>query len=339
MKTTINLVHYIALALISSIAMTCSGAGDFIVFKGDTGPGEGKHIVLISGDEEYRSEEALPMLAKILASEHGYKCTVLFAIDPDTGLISPNTQNNIPGLKALETADLMVIATRFRELPEEQMQYIDEYVKPGKPIIGLRTATHAFQYTNKENKFAHYDWRSEQWPGGFGKQILGETWVNHHGKHGIQSTRAIPNPKKSNHPILTGVDDIWVPSDVYGLSGLPGDAEVLMHGQVLKGMNPEDEPVAGKQNDPLMPVAWIRKMKLENGATRRVFCTTMGASIDFKDENLRRLLVNAAYWATGISDGIPAKADVGFVSPFKPSYFGFNGYKKGMRPSDFKIGK
>src|SRR2546423_3964388 len=93
----------------------------WVVSEGTEGPGKGKHIVLVSGDEEYRSEEALPQLAKILAKHHGFKCTVLFAINPDDGTIDPKNTHNIPGLEALDHADLMVIFTRFRDLPDEQM--------------------------------------------------------------------------------------------------------------------------------------------------------------------------------------------------------------------------
>ena len=116
-----------------------------IVFEGDSGPGRGKHIVLVSGDEEYRSEEGLPQLAKILARRHGFKCTVLFAIDRKDGTINPIQADNIPGLEALDTADLLVLLTRFRDLPDDQMQYIVDYVEAGKPVIGLRTATHALR--------------------------------------------------------------------------------------------------------------------------------------------------------------------------------------------------
>jgi len=119
----------------------------WVLYEGRDGPGEGKHIVLISGDEEYRSEEALPMLGKILAVHHGFKCTVLFAVDPQTGEINPQIQTNIPGLHNLETADLMVIFTRFRELPDEQMRYIVDYMNSGGRVVGLRRATHALRYT------------------------------------------------------------------------------------------------------------------------------------------------------------------------------------------------
>src|SRR6267142_5313680 len=94
---------------------SCARAGDWVVYEGKEGPGKGKYIVFLSGDEEYRSEEGLPMLAKILAVRHGFKCTVLFPINPTDGTIDPNNQTNVVGLKALTSADMMVILTRFRE--------------------------------------------------------------------------------------------------------------------------------------------------------------------------------------------------------------------------------
>src|ERR1700736_414204 len=74
----------------------------WVVFEGKTGPGKGKHIVLAAADDEYRSEELIPQLAKILATHHGFKCTVLFAIDKKDGTINPRAMDNIPGLEALE---------------------------------------------------------------------------------------------------------------------------------------------------------------------------------------------------------------------------------------------
>src|SRR5687767_609907 len=170
---------FLALVCVTSV----SAADEWIVFDGGEGPGRGKHIVLVSGDEEYRSEEALPQLAKILSKHHGFKCTVLFAIDSKTGVVNPNQKDNIPGLESLATADLMVIFTRFRDLPDEQMKHIVDYVESGRPIIGIRTATHAFDI--KGNKtYSKYGWTNKEWDGGFGRQVLGETWINHHGKHG-----------------------------------------------------------------------------------------------------------------------------------------------------------
>src|SRR5882672_1968230 len=90
------------------IAVSAAVAGDWVVYKGKSGPGRGKHIVFLTGDEEYRSEEGLPQLAKILAVRHGFKCTVLFSINQN-GEIDPTIKNNEPGIEALDSADLCVM--------------------------------------------------------------------------------------------------------------------------------------------------------------------------------------------------------------------------------------
>jgi Trehalose utilisation len=336
MKLNVILLRCL-LAFGASLGTTSIQAGDpWLVLDGSDGPGKGKHIVLISGDEEYRSEETLPQLAKILAKHHGFKCTVLFAIDLRNGTINPNQRDNIPGLEALDTADLMVIFTRFRDLPDPQMKHIVDYVESGLPIIGLRTATHAFDLKSKT--YAGYTWNSKEWEGGFGRQVLGETWISHHGQHGRQSTRGIIVDGEKDHPILRGIQsgDIWGPTDVYGVRlPLPGDSKPLVLGQVLEGMNPTDKPVKGKVNDPMMPIAWVKTYKGKAGKTARVFTTTMGASQDFQSEGLRRLLVNACYWATGMEDKIPAQSDVQIVGEYQAHPFKGNGFVKGRTPADY----
>ena len=308
---------------------------NWIVYEGNKGPGVGKQIVFVSGDEEYRSEEALPLLAKILAVHHGFKCTVLFAIDPETGEINPEEQTNIPGLHHLTTADMMVLFTRFRELPDDQMRYIVDYTNSGKPVMGLRTATHAFSYTrNLKSPYAKYSFNSEEFDGGYGRQVLGETWINHHGNHGKESTRGIIDTNASGHPILRGVDDVWGPTDVYGTTTLAGNPQVLLHGQVLVGMEPSDPP---KPGSPTMPLAWIKNYTGEQGAESRVFCTTMGASVDLESKGLRRLLVNACYWCMGLENQISDESQVDYVGEFNPTFFGFGTFKRGMRPSDFTL--
>jgi hypothetical protein len=318
-------------------AAPARGADPWLVFEGADGPGKGKHIVLVSGDEEYRSEEALPQLAKILSQRHGFRCTVLFAIDPADGTIDPNRNDNIPGLELLETADLMVIATRFRNLPDAQMKHVVAYLEAGKPVVGMRTATHAFNLKGKT--YANYSWDSKLkgWEGGFGRRVLGETWISHHGDHALQSTRGLIAPGEEKNPILRGIrdGDVWGPTDVYGVRlPLPGDSRPLILGQVVKGMNPTDPPAEGKKNDPMMPVAWVKSYSVKEGKTGRAFNTTMGASQDLQSEGLRRLLVNACYWAVGLTDAIPAKSDVALVGEFNPRPFKFNGFTKGVRPAD-----
>jgi type 1 glutamine amidotransferase len=315
-----------------------SGADPWLEVGGREGPGQGTKVVLISGDEEYRSEEALTQLAKMLATHHGFDCTVLYAIDPATGEINPNEQTNIPGLEALRDADVMVIATRFRNLPDEQMKEIDDYLKAGKPVVGLRTATHAFNVP-KERLYAHYGWnhKGEGFTEGFGRQVLGETWINHHGHHGKESTRGIIAPDAKDHPILRGITDgeIWGPTDVYGVRlPLPGDSKPLVLGQVLAGMAPDSESVAGHKNDPMMPVAWTKTYAIDGGPSGRVFMTTMGSSTDMLAEGTRRLLVNGCYWAAGLESQIPDESCVEIVGTFEPTPFGFNGARKGLKPGD-----
>jgi hypothetical protein len=322
----------LALFMGTSLMRPALGGDAWVVYEGSNGPGRGKQVVLVSGDEEYRSEEALPQLAKILAKRHGFKCTVLFAVGKD-GAIDPNRSDNIPGLESLRSADLMIIVTRFRDLPDDQMKEVVDYVESRRPIIGMRTATHAFNLRSK--KYAKYSWNSKEWAGGFGRQVLGETWVNHHGHHGKESTRGIIAPGASDHPIVRGIKDgdIWGPTDVYEVH-LPSDCIPLVLGQVVAGMKATDEPLAGKKNDPMMPVAWCKTYAGEQGKKSRVFTTTMGAATDLESEGTRRLLVNAVYWAVGLEGKIGPLTDVDLVGDYHPLPFGFGGAKKGVKPED-----
>jgi len=302
------------------------------------GPGAGKHIVLISGDEEYRSEETLPQLAKILAKHHGFRCTVLFAIDPKTGTINPTVRDNIPGTEQLKDADLLVIFTRYRDLPDEQMKPIVDYINSGKPVIGLRTATHAFNFDPKKPRsYKEYSAHSKEWDGGFGRQILGETWINHHGQHGKQGTRGIIVEGQKDHPILRGIGagDIFGTTDVYEVRlPLPGDSTPLVLGEATASLKPDSARVEGKVNNPMMPVAWTKTYTSKSGTKGRVFTSTLGASQDMQAEGTRRLFVNACYWAMGLEDKIPAKSDVDIVGTFTPTPFKFDGHVKGKKPSD-----
>jgi len=331
-----SFLHFIIIIL-SASATSVFAENPWVVYDRFDVPGEGKQIVLVSGDEEYRSEEFLPQLGKILAKRHGFKCTVLFAVDPTTGKIDPNNTGNIPGLEHLDAADLMIISTRFRDLPDEQMQHIDRYVKAGKPIIGIRTATHAFKIPEGKT-YAKYSWDSKTWDGGFGRQILGETWIAHHGDHGSQSTRGVVARGNEGNPIVRGCGDIWCPTDVYEVRHpLPGDSRLLVFGQVLTGMNPTDKPVEGKQNDPLMAAAWTKTYKGENGRVGRVFTTTMGSAKDFESEGLRRLVVNAAYWCLGMEDQTPQIANVDLVGEYHALPFGSGKFRKDVKPADHAL--
>lgn len=341
MKWTGAKLSVLAVAMVVSMSGLLTGQErrerPWATYRGGDGPGQGKTIVFVTGDEEYRSEESMPMLAKILATHHGFRCIVLFAINKDTGEIDPLTVDNIPGLQNLERADLMVLFTRFRELPDEQMKCIMDYTNSGKPIIALRTATHPFNYAkHKDSPYAKWTWGNKEsgFEGGYGRQVLGETWISHYGDHQKESTLAYPAEGMANCPILKGVDKVWGPSDVYGLTTLLGDCKPVLMGQPLTGMNPDDKPNTNKKP---LPVAWTKTYTGESGKPSKIFTTTMGHAGDLKDENFRRVLVNACYWAVGLEAQIPAKSDVTILGEYNPNNIGFGGFKKGLKPADHRL--
>jgi hypothetical protein len=355
------LLIVLAFFIAAPAAHAADAAKEWVVYEGGDGPGKGKHIVFISGDEEYRSEEGLPQLARILAKRHGFKCTVLFSID-EKGEIDPKHQKNTPGIEALDSADLLVILTRFRAPSDDQMKHVDDYLKAGKPVIGLRTATHAFSGLKGPFERYNYNYKGAEadWKDGFGRLVLGETWISHHGAHKSESTRALFAPEAKSSPLLNGIADgeIWGSTDVYGVRlPLPGDSKPLLLGQVVKrdgagakaeedrnyGMKPTDKepaaPVTDKKtgkvtdkNNPMMPVAWTKSYLVPGGKKGMALATTLGAATDLENEPLRRLIVNAAFEFTGLK--VPEKADVALVGNYKPSAYGFDGHKKGVKPVD-----
>jgi len=319
----------LTIALLGSSAL----GADWLHLPAKEGTANGKKIVLISGDEEYRTEETCPMLAKILSQKHGFDCTVLFAIHPE-GYIDSNYQKNIPGTSALDSADLLIIGTRFRQLPDAQLAPIAAYLNAGKPVIGFRTATHAF---TGDAKTGDFKWAE------FGLNILGEKWVNHHGKHKVEGTRSIVEQANGTHEVLRGVGEIFATSDVYGIANLNEKAAtILLRGAVTESLDPASKALEGPKNNPMMPLAWLREYTAPNGNTKgEAFCTTLGASVDFADEDLRRLIVNASYHLIGMK--VPEKADAGYVDAFKPTFYSNNSgdyYKQlNRKPADYALGK
>ena len=236
--------------------------------------------------------------------------------------------------KAESNAGQVVLGLRFRNLEDDQMKMIVDYAEAGRPMIAVRTSTHPFNIP-ADRKYAKYTWnnKDESFVGGFGKQIFGETWVSHHGKHGKESTRGIV--ADADHPIAIGIKDgdIWGPTDVYGVKlPLSGDGHAVIKGQIVAGMNPDDPAVTDDRNDPMMPIAWTRSYK---GA--RIFTTTMGSADDLPNEGVRRMLVNATYWCIGMEDKIKPNSDVSIIGDYKPTQFGFKKYVKGKRPADYDV--
>ena len=302
-----------------------------LVYVGTEGPGVGRHIVFLAGDHEYRGEQTTPMLARILAKHHGFKCTVLFSVDKKTGEIVPGS-SNIPGTEALNDADLAVFFLRFQNLPDEQMKPIVDYLERAGPVVGLRTSTHAFKIP-KKSTYSKYDFKfdGKDYKGGFGRQVLGETWVGHYGRNHVMSTRLDIVPSEKDHPILAGVSEPWTQSGGYWTDPMP-DSTVLALTQPLATMKKGAEPADDKKP---CPNCWTRNYKGKDGATGRVFNTTSGASEDILDDGFRRMLVNSCYWAMGMENEIKPDSNIDFVGEYNPSTFRMNSnYYVGVKPSD-----
>ena len=261
---------------------------------------EPPHVVFIAGDEEYRSEESLPLLASILAQDHGVRTTVLYSLDAE-GHIDPNALDNIPGTDVLATADMLVLFTRFRALPNEQLAPILEFAKTGRPVVGFRTATHAFRYPEDDLEHAPLN---NAWP----RQLFGQRWITHHGHFDdgkLPLTRVEP-AEDSAHPILRGVTPFDAYSWLYHVEGggdsLSGEPTPLAIGTTLKSYHAERHDRFPASN----PVAWIYENDPTSGRPSRVFFTTLGHPYDFRSESCQRLIVQGLLWALGREATIPA---------------------------------
>ena len=234
-------------------------------------------VVFVTGDHEYSSEATMPLIAAELEKNYGMRAVVLKSSPDHT------SEENIPGLSVLKDADLAVFFLRWRRLPQEQLKYMEEYLNSGKPVMGFRTTTHAFNYPSghpleKWNSFGEFALAS---PPGWGKS--GHTHYGHNSTTDVSVIAA-----QASHPILTGV-----PNQFHQLSWLyhivpdypSKGATTLLMG---KAVNP-DKPAVDN------PVAWTWKTA-QGGKT---FMTTLGHPQDFKEEGLQRLVINAIHWTLG----------------------------------------
>ena len=220
-----------------------------VVYQGDKGPGHGKHIVFLAGDHEYRSEESLPALARILAKHYGFKCSVFFTTDPKTGFIEPGS-SNIAGLEALKTADLLVVFLRFQDFPGRPDAAHRRL--PGSRRAGRRVSARPrmrFRSSAPDAKFLKFDWQNkDEYPGGFGRQILGETWVSHYGTNHKQSSRLLLRAGRTD-----ASDSSRREGRARAVGRLHGQSDrgshVLARGQILDGMTPDSPPAAGQGAD------------------------------------------------------------------------------------------
>lgn len=208
------------------------------------------HVVLISGEYEYSSMITLPALGEYLEANHGFKTTYL----------ERKGGENIPGLEALETADLAIIFIRRMTLPEEQLAKIRDHLKAGKPVIGLRTASHAFE-----------NWKA------WDNEVLGGNYHGHRG-NSLVATATVADRART-HEIMRGVAGEFVTGgSLYQTVPLADKATPLLVGRVV-GEEPE-------------PMAWTHEYQ---GA--RVFYTSLGDAKDFASQPFMQMLVQAVHWS------------------------------------------
>jgi len=331
-----HLAPFLLLAL-PALAHPVPESAQWLTYPGGDGPGKGKHVLLIAADQEYRSEQSMPMMARILSTHHGFDCTVLFGVNdegevdptmpvyPEKGKESEFKSHHIPGLEHLASADLVIFFTRLLTLPKAENELIVKYVDSGRPFIALRTANHGFRgpLPYKING------KQVNW----GTDVLGGAFMGHHGRWHADSTRGTLVEAQKNHPILTGVSDIWGDSDVYRTykegTSLPEGCTALVWGQPLMGRKHDDPP--NTKLEPL-PVAWFKTWQTSEGKSARVFHSTMGSGTDLQSAGLRRLIINAVYWGMGLESSIQATSKVDIVGDYKPLESGFNYEKLGVVP-------
>lgn len=294
-------------------------------------PADTLHVVFVTGDEEYRSEESMPMLARILERDYGFRVSVRYAVD-DAGFVDPNNTHHLPGLDVLEDADLMVLFTRFRALPDSQVWHILNYAESGRPMVGFRTSTHAFQYPATDPRAVQLN---ETWP----RQVFGQRWITHHGhfEDGTDPLTAVALlPWRQSHPILRGVSAFDAYSWLYHVDGgtdaLYGDSRPLLIGTSLRSKHQQNNRLDAY---PLTnPVAWTKTYTGRSGRPARVFFTTLGHPYDFKIPAMRTLALNGILWALDLEAHIPPTgADPTLAAPYAPNNSGFGQkFKKGLRP-------
>ncbi len=283
-----------------------------------------RHVVFVAGDEEYRSEESMPMLAALCERTLGVRTTVCLPRDA-SGAVDPQRLDHIDGLRSLDSADLMVMFTRFRRLPDAELRPIIEHARLGRPMVGFRTATHAFRYPDDAAQAAMND----DWP----REWFGQRWIAHHGHFddGAAPLTAVTlADAAARHPILRGMAPFAAWSWLYHVDGggdaLTSPCTVLLHGQPLRSGLEDARRFPRRQ-----PTAWVRELPHASGA-QRVFFTTLGHPYDFCEEPMRRLAVQGIAWALGLQidpEGLPPEALK--AADYRPTNSGIGRHRKEAR--------
>jgi putative heme-binding domain-containing protein len=219
------------------------------------------HVALVYNDNHYRPQDTLPDFAQDLQDRYGYYVTLMRA----------QKGRGIPGLDALSSADLMLLFVRREPLPVKQLSAIKNFLAAGKPVVAVRTASHAFSLSKGTAPEGLAQWTT------FDADVLGGNYHGHYeSKLGTQ-VHAVTTSQP--HPIMAGVDlDGWqATGELYQVSPIAKDATVLLTGTV--------------PDQPAEPLAWVRQVNRS-----RIFYTSLGHPDHFRDPRFRKLLANAVHW-------------------------------------------
>ncbi|MCZ2341955.1 MAG: ThuA domain-containing protein [Bacteroidales bacterium] len=212
-------------------------------------------VALVSGSLEYKSDETLAQFQKFLEAKYPIACVRIFR----------ENDENLPGLEKLESCDLAIFYTRRLKIDGPQLERVKKYVASGKPIIGLRTASHGFQNWLDMDRLA-----------------FGGDYKGHFANNLTCQVQLVA--QKSGHPILAGIQPFDSKGSLYKNPSLAKDVEVLLTGRIL---------------DHQEPIAWVRTRKIGD-QSQRVFYTSLGHPSDFENEQFRQLLVQAIYWTANV---------------------------------------
>ena len=298
-------------------------------------------VLFLTGDDEYRSEESMPMIADILERETGFETVIGYSLN-EKGEIDPNAAESLTHMEDLDDADLLVMFIRYRRPTKEQFQHFLDYLEAGKPIVALRTSTHGFRFA-EDAGLNHWGYQNDpeqihSLAGGESvRELLGQTWITHHGHFDDGDkplTQVMIEKDAVKNPILRGVEPFQAYSWLYHVHGggdaLAGDPEILLEGKSLRSQKEEKGQL---DRYPIQnPIAWTKTYG--DKPESRVFTTTLGHPYDFKEASMRRLVLNGILWALGREDEIPADGfDVSLDAPYEPNNSGFGDkFKPGMRP-------
>lgn len=208
-------------------------------------------VLMLSASNEYHSDESLAEFKRHLEAKHGALCTLVTGVEKG---------DSLPGIEAIDGTQVLVVFTRRVSLAGEALERVKRYCQSGKPVVGIRTASHAFQ-----------TWLE------FDREVLGGDYQNHFGAGPICEVKLVANAR--NHPVLNGVRAFKSPGSLYKNPGVAADVQLLLTGTIP---------------DHTEPVAWTRTHK-----GGRVFYTSLGHPNDFKEPNFRQLLTNGVLWAGG----------------------------------------